>query len=343
MGQWFSSETGTTGNVRVIKVEEFKQRKVSVMVAGRPRQGKSTALNNIFDLNLEARLSAESVTKHVSSHEYKQNDVAVTVIDTPGLGALDVTKEEVLAEMRQLKIKNDFTLLYCFSVDPNNTLTETDAVIIRNIQSIFGKWVWNRCILVLTCCDLIREKEFPSDEQAVEYIAFLRSHVERFYKVIQNCGAEVSGVKLLFDYSRQDFELQTKSDKLVAVPAAKKKTINVIPGLLFDPRNYWTDYAFMEILKKADEIECDVLLCFKHNIVSTLKGAAEGGAIGAVYGGGLGAVCGAAAAVETGALVAIPAGAVAVGGAIAVPVAATVLAVGIPASVAWMAIQALRK
>ena len=45
----------------------------------------------------------------------------------------------------------------------------------------------------------------------------------------------------------------------------------------------------MEILKKADKLEHDILLCFKHNIASTLKMFALRGVAGAVLGGGLGA------------------------------------------------------
>ena len=99
----------------------------------------------------------------------------------------------------------------------------------------------------------------------------------------------------------------------------------------------------MEVLKKAGELERDLLLCFKHNIVSTLKGAAGGGVAGAVVGGGLGAVAGAGAATGTGLLVSIPAGMILAGGAVALPVAGAALAVGIPASIAWLALQRVKK
>ncbi len=348
MGQSASSTSSYTKikGVQTIDVEEFKRKEVSVMVAGRPRQGKSTALNNIFGLNLEARASSRSVTKSLSITRIVQNDVIVNVIDTPGLGALDINKEDVIADMKKLKITKDFTLLYCISVALSNSLTEVDRTIIQNIQGVFGKWVWNCCVLVLTSSDTVRKDEFKADHQIVEYITYLRGHAEAFYEIIKSCGTNIPGVKLLFEYNREEFEEQTKSDKLIAVPAAKEiycNEVNIIPGIFFDKSLGWTDYVFMEILKKADEIERDILLCFKHNIVSTMKGAAGGSVVGAVCGGGLGAVAGAAVAAESGALVAIPVGVVAVGGAAAVPVAATVLAVGIPASVAWMAIQALRK
>ena len=211
--------------VKTIQVEEFKRKEVSVMVAGLPRTGKSTALNNIFGLDFEAISSPFSVTQHVNIVRVMQNDVVVNVIDTPGLGALDVKKEDVLAEMKKLNISRDFTLLYCISVAPNSCLTEVDQTIIKNIQSIFGKWIWNRCILLMTSSDIVREKEFQTDNPVdiVQYLSFLRRHAEAFHELIQRCGAEVPGVMTLFDYTKQDFKNQKKTDKLVAVPVSKDK------------------------------------------------------------------------------------------------------------------------
>ena len=331
-------------SVEIGNVEEFQRREIYVVVAGRPRAGKSTALNNIFGLKLEARACARSVTKHVSNVPVIRNNVKLNIVDTPGLGALDIKKEVVLSEIHKLKIPTDtkqFILLYCISVAPSSCLTEADCTIIKNIQTIFGKLVWNRCVLLLTSSDTARQ-EFPSDEHMVEYIAYLRGHTDQFYRILKDCGAKIPGTMLLFDYERKEYA-ETISDKLVAVPTKEKccNTVNILPGILFD-RNYdWTDYAFMEILKKADKLERDMLLCFKHNIVSTLRRSAQGGVVGAVIGGGLGAVAGAEAAAGAGILANIEAGLVvgAVGG---VGLAGTVLAIGIPASLAWLAIQKLK-
>ena len=338
----------TTMGVRSIDVEEFKRREVSVLVAGRPRAGKSTALNNIFGLTLEARASPLSVTKHVSITRIMQNDVVLNIIDTPGLGALDIKKEDIMSEISKLKISKQFILLYCISVAPNNSLTELDCTIVNNIQSIFGKWVWNRCVLLLTSSDAVREKEFLSDEHIVEYIAFLRGHADQFHQILKGCGAAIPGAMLLFDYHMKEYA-ETISDKLVAIPVAEEKccnTVNILPGILFERESDWTDYAFMEILKKADKLERDILLCFKHNIVSTLRRSAQGGVIGAVVGGGLGAaVAGANTIAGSIVLTNIPAGLLVGGVGLTGGVAAagTVLAIGIPASFAWLAIQKAKK
>ena len=281
-----------------------------------------------------------------------QNDVVLNIIDTPGLGALDIKKEDVMSEISMLKISKQFILLYCISVAPSSSLSESDRTIVKNIQSIFGKWVWNCCVLLLTSSDTAREKEFLSDEHIEEYKAFLRGHADQFHQILKGCGAAIPGAMLLFDYHMEEYA-KTISDKLVAIPVAKEKccnTFNILPGILVEKESDWTDYAFMEILKKADELERDILLCFKHNIVSTLRTSAQGGVIGAVVGGGLGAAVG-AFGVTAGAEVAVTSactmikieasliGSVVGGGGLA----GTVLVVGIPVSLAWLAIQQLKK
>ena len=57
-------------------------------------------------------------------------------------------------------------------------------------------------------------------------------------------------------------------------------------------------------------------------------------------GGGLGAIAGAGAVTGTGLLVSIP---IFAGGAVALPVAGAALEVGIPASIAWLALQRVTK
>jgi len=336
-----SQRNDSAEGVQPIDVADFQRREVSVLVAGRSRAGKSTALNNIFGLNLRAGASPSSVTRHVTITRIIQNDVVLNVIDTPGLGAVDIPREEILSDIKKLKITKEFILVYCISVAPNSCVQDTDRTIFKNIQSIFGKWVWNRCILVLTSSDNAR-MEFPTDRHDVEYIAYLRGHVDNFYSALTSCGSiEIPGAMLLFDYHKNDYAT-TVYNKLVAVPAAKHKfcnSINIIPGIWFEEEYDWTDYAFMEILKKADKLDRDVLLCFKYNIISTLKMAAKGGLVTTVVAGGIGAV--AATETATGASV-LATGAV-MGGAAGVAVGGAVLAIGIEISMAWLAIHILKQ
>ena len=138
----------------------------------------------------------------------------------------------------------------------------------------------------------------------------------------------------------------------------------------------------MEILKKVDKLEHDILLCFKHSIASTLRMSAQRSVAGAVLGGGLGAwllvlrhtiICYGRASlyIETALMTTlndfflnffsievsimslhfinsccrsrgIEAGLV-VGWVAGIGLASTVIAIGIPASLAWLAIQKLKE
>ena len=155
--------TNKTGVSKEVKI--LKQEIPTVMVAGRPRNGKSTALNNIFGLNLVAKISASSVTSVVQVFEVtkkipkKQDDtspqeeVTMQVIDTPGLGALDISKDEILKDMKTVSKGVNFTLLYCFSVSPNTSLTEIDKTIVANLHQALGGEVWSKCVLLFTFSD----------------------------------------------------------------------------------------------------------------------------------------------------------------------------------------------
>jgi len=75
------------------------------------------------------------------------------VVDIPGLGALDIKKEDILKEMKRVTKCINFTFLYCFSVSPSNTLTETNKTFITNLHHAFGREVWSKCVLLFTFSD----------------------------------------------------------------------------------------------------------------------------------------------------------------------------------------------
>ena len=76
--------------------------KVTVMVAGKPRTGKSTALNNLLGLKLPTDYGAKSVTqKVIVESTTSQHGVRVCGIDTPGLKALDLGSKKILDDMSE--------------------------------------------------------------------------------------------------------------------------------------------------------------------------------------------------------------------------------------------------
>lgn len=204
--------------------------------------------------------------------------------------------------------------------------------------------------------DVVRKK-FPKvmddDMHLVPYLAHLRGHAERFHRILRKCGAKIPGVMLLFDYEKGKYDA-SKSDQLVAVPAAKDEFFhktNILPGIVKDKEGKkWTDYVYTEILKMITEKERSAYMQIKY----AWKGYVISAATGGVVGGGIGATVGAVAATEVGAIVAGSMGAKALGVAATaagagklvagVAVAGPVAAVGaITVVVAWGIIQEYRK
>lgn len=255
---------------------------VVLMVTGKTGSGKSTALNNIFDLHFEARNSPTSVTQAVTGEDIEKNGVTLRIIDTPGLGAVNLKTEEIVRKMDAATKDLDFTLLYCLSVKPSDTLTETDKIIVKNLQSGLGSRVWDKCVLLLTFSDVARCDEFSSQHQTEDYIAYLQGHVRAFHLLLQQCGAEVSGVKTIFEYDRQQQvrKQQESVGEIVAVPVKKSKSNepNILPRINSD----WTESAFIEI-KKTSQLR---------KRKETNRTVTKGSVAGVVMGAGIGAVVG---------------------------------------------------
>ena len=254
-------DTGISKQVRILKP--------TVMVAGRFKSGKSTALNNMFGLNLAARPSVSSVTTIVSVTEVikkiprkvddaSPQEVAMRVIDTPGLGALDISKQEVLDEMKRVTRGVTFTLLYCHSVSLNASHPEIDKTIITNLHHAFGAEVWSKCLLLFTFSDhaYLVFKNSPD-----EYIRYINSHAQVFDKLLRDISGK-SCVKSIFEYESPDvlFEDENPSN-IIAIPVKRKGTQSndILPGMIESGQD-WTDVVFIELLKRANSTERESFL-----------------------------------------------------------------------------------
>ena len=281
-------------------VKKTGKRKATIMVAGRPRNGKSTALNNIFGLNLTAKASAKSVTQVVNVNEVTKKiegekdgekvkeEVTLRVIDTPGLGATDITKETIIKDMQKVISGEDYTLMYCLSVAPNTILLETDKVIIQNLHHTLGKEVWNKCVLLLTFSDYARD-EFDDSEE--DYINYIDSHAREFQVLLKSIGADLPSVKTVFEcQSQKIIDKEKNPDGIIAIPVNKKKkrSEEILPGILEKDQD-WTDIAFVELMKKTGEESREPFVFFRYpNILLGTSTAGAGAAVGAAAGAALG-------------------------------------------------------
>ena len=307
-----NGKAGTISRKKTIK------RRATIMVAGRARNGKSTALNNIFGLDLVAKASAKSVTQIVSTsevtkkitkpnenNELQEEEVTLQVIDTPGLGVTDIKKEDILKDMKKITQGVDYTLMYCFSVAPNSIIYETDKVIVENLHRSLGKDIWNKCVLLFTFSDYARQ-EFEDSKE--EYIEYIKSHAREFEELLQSIGSDAPSVKTVFDYeSPENLEQEENPSGIIAIPVNKKTkdSKSILPGMLKNGQD-WTDLVFVELMKKTAEEDRVPFFYFRYpNLFlgagATSAGAAIGAGAGAVVG-VLGGPVGIAAGAGIGAL-----------------------------------------
>ena len=268
---------------------------ITVMVAGKPRTGKSTVLNNLFDVKLPARASPTSVTTVVIDRSTSIDGLQVRYIDAPGLTALDMDNKKTLSDMSRKIGRGDdsFTLLFCLSM--MNTIDNSDKKILKDMTDRFGASIWKKCILVLTYCDTARSQNFESEDQDVAYREHLRKYAELFRKSLQSCTSDVPPVKVIFDCQ----EGEITPDTIVAVPVAKTREDgmkpNILPGFKIGGNICWTEYAFVEILRKVKTFSITEI---KHKYslstvaVSTVAGGVIIGGTGAAVGAGIGGIVG---------------------------------------------------
>ena len=271
---------------------------VVIMVAGKVGNGKSTALNNVFGLNLGVKSSPTAVTQNVCSTEVVKNGVKFLIIDTPGLGSAEMNTEKIVEEMADVTRGLNFVLLYCLGVRPNDILTETDVVIVRNLQHALGVKAWQKCVLLLTFSDITLNSEFPLPHQVEEYKAFLADHAKQFQNLLQQESHVDIWVKTIFDYpSEEDRENEESSESVIAIPVKKERNVkfDILPGIsnLYQD---WTDVIVIEVMKKKDARERVLPMIalgsdmgmVQHSYLKILAG----GAVGAVVGTGVGMVTG---------------------------------------------------
>ena len=285
------------GNAEGTSTNKTIKRRATIMVAGRARNGKSTALNNVFGLDLVAKASAKSVTqvvsttevtKKISINELEEEEVTLQVIDTPGLGATDIKKEDIVKDMKKITQGVDYTLMYCFSVSPNTIILETDKAIVKNLYLSLGKDVWNKCVLLFTFSD---HAYLEFEDSKEEYIEHIKSHAREFEKLLQSIRSDAPSVKTIFDYeSPEKLEQEENPSGIIAIPVNKKakNSKSILPGMLKRGQD-WTDVVFIELMKKTAEEDRVPFFYFRYP--NLFLGAGATGA-GAAIGAGTGAIVG---------------------------------------------------
>ena len=278
----------------VRRISELTDGDVVIMVVGQPNKGKTTLLNNLFNLSLPTG-ALPGTTKDVCLVKTVTTEKAsMYIFDTPGLFESKQKTKLVLNEVKTyVKPDTNFTLLYCLSVGPGQALVQQDTEMVLYLTDTFGEDVWKRCVLALTFSDLVRQTECPLQGNT-EYISHLKEHITQFQEVL---GIFALPIKLLFELSPDE----DMSSCIVAIPVAKTKEKgemwDIWPEYKMEPPLSWTDYAFIELVKKSGRHSV-ALASFRY---PGIAGAVVGGILGSLAGPDgtiLGSVIGAAIVIK---------------------------------------------
>ena len=292
-----SQPATTTVNKEYAKeIRKLARRSPLVLVTvGIPGAGKSTLINNLLGLKgnkaAETKYSRMSVTEHVDYYEGEVHGIAMCIIDTPGLEAMDLSSKEeevVLATLSVLTDRKADILLYCMKLTDGSNYR--DERIVTMLTKTFGEEIWKHTILVLTFGDVVLRQDEEDRDRLEEFI-------EGFGKALTKAG--VSGVPVKSVLSTQS----NKSDHEVQYPAI----IGVPVGRHTQTPPNWTDLLFKEIIKKckydtipailmlrgiAPEWVAKILRPAGSLVGSVSRGVVGSGIVGMCIGAAIGAILG---------------------------------------------------
>lgn len=225
-----------------------------VIIAGLPKSGKSTSLNNIFDLNLPAELSATQVTDEIVSINIEQNGISLTVTDTPGF----TNPSKKVPILQTLKAgKNTSLFLLTLRVSSSSCINYDYRNILKNVTEVLGHKIWDWSLVLLTFSDDARESEFHSDQKEKHYQEYLTQHCVELQKALAYIGVK-KNINPFFEYTSADqFENQSL-DGIVAIPVGKVPNIStkrLFPLQSWSHEYNWTDLVYMEVVKINREVQ----------------------------------------------------------------------------------------
>ena len=218
-----------------------------VVVLGKIGSGKSTALNNIYGLNLTTKSSPRPITTEISERLVQSGGAGVKVIDTPGLGGIMRSADSIVSELADKLEGKDYTMVYCLPVKPSDTLTETDRCIVKAIDYYLGRRVWDKCVLLLTFCDKAKSDRAHCNDNTA-YIKFLEDHVNAFYNMLKEVNIELPVIQSVFGHRYRNQQQLVSNGQIVAIPVAKslEETPDIAPGAQLRSQN-WAEEALLEI------------------------------------------------------------------------------------------------
>ncbi|KAH9524132.1 Immune-associated nucleotide-binding protein 9 [Bulinus truncatus] len=215
---------------------------IDLLIIGKTGNGKSALGNSILRRKAFTSSSrASSVTKVIASDVSLFSGKLIKVVDGPGVGDTDMSKEESMEffidAMSRAIAENPrgyhaFLLVNRFG----GRFTKEDKECVAFLKNVFGEnFVRDFCILVMTCGDNF-ELEFEGEEKSIQ--DWCKEQEGNFCDLLN----EVEGRVVLFDN-------RTKDEKKKVCQLTE--LINIVEHLKFRERRY-TNQLFVDAQERRD-------------------------------------------------------------------------------------------
>ena len=172
--------------IKTIVKEIGNPKNVTILVAGKVGVGKSTLLNALIGMDVaKTGDDVTGMTKAIEMFTLTKKGININIIDTPGLGDMDMEDEDTLQNAIQEGRQIDL-LLFCWKI--KDRLDRAALEQIKTIRDILGEDMWKRAVFVLTFANEYNKPEEEKGFNAKEFIAKLnqweRELKKRMKKII---------------------------------------------------------------------------------------------------------------------------------------------------------------
>ena len=236
--------------------------KVTIVVVGRSKAGKSSLLNNVFRLEIKKNnLSEAPGTTQLHTHEVSRGGITLCIVDTIGLVQDKREKKQQLRELATYTENNADLVIFCIPVGPDTRFENNNPQLMRALHKCYGQNIWRNCLVVFTFSNHVWDcvkKDAEATRQYTDYITSYTAHFKEELKKMQVAKKITDSVKCIFDMD-EDQDRPT----LVTIPAGYDDEDPILPGIELDEEK-WVGKLFEEMLLSTSNESKRALLEFRY-------------------------------------------------------------------------------
>ena len=249
---------------------EGRSSPVTMVVVGREGAGKSSFIKNTFGVaDCKTGDRAHPTTRRAKVYERTEREgtereVALRIVDSPGLGGVDNNIKRFKKELSEVTNKAADIIFYCVSMHNGSRIDATDVSIIKALTASLGEGIWKHTFLLLTFANT---RTVNNDD----YKFLVESYAEQFQKALHRAHIFDAPVRSIFSEPGPD------KGSIPAIP------VGYYPQQPLPLCSNWSDHLFMEAIKRTDPKVARELLKLKtldpQEVAEVLGSATAGVAI----------------------------------------------------------------